>query len=86
MWGFDDEECVVLLLAAKDIPTVRAVLKRAVPRPDLADDLCLVQATVAELDEMYGVVEGLIDGNPSEYDREILEGLLASLCSSIDGF
>lgn len=86
MWGFDDEECVLLLEATVEIPSLRAVLARAVPRPDLAEDLCLVAATPAELDEMYSLVEELIDGNPSEWDREVLEGLLASLCSSIDGF
>lgn len=86
MWGFTDEERRVLAVAAGEIPRLRAVLDRAVPRPDLAEDLLLVQATFAELDEMYSLVEALMDGTRSRRRLELLDGLLASLCSAIDGF
>ena len=86
MWGFTDEERRVLVVAAREIPHLRAVLDRAVPRPDLAEDLLLVQATFVELDEMYSLVDALMDRTRSRRRLELLDGLLASLCSAIDGF
>jgi hypothetical protein len=41
---------------------------------------------VAELDEMYSLVEALMDATRGRKRLEILEGLRASLCHSIDGF
>jgi hypothetical protein len=86
MWGFTPEEQRVLARATSNIPHLRAVIDRAVPRPDLAPDLLLVQASFDELDELYSLVEALMDGTRSTRRLELLDGLLASLCSSLDGF
>lgn len=86
MWGFTPEERRILAKATVELPELRAVIDRGVPRPDLAPDLILVRATFAELDQMYGLVEALIGGTRSPRRLEVLEGLLASLCSSLDGF
>ena len=86
MWGFSPEEGRVLAKATNDIPDLRAVLERAVPRPDLAANLMLVQATHAELDQMYSLVEALMDGTRSQRRLEVLDGLLSSLCSSLDDY
>jgi len=84
MWGFTSEERRVLSRATAGLPELRSVIDRAVPRPDLAPDLHLVRATFAELDGMYSLVEGLMDGTRSTRRLELLDGLLASLCSSLD--
>ena len=86
MWGFTEEERRVLTAATGNIPELRAVLERGVPRPELAEGLLLVQATLSELDEMYSLVEALMDGTRGKRRLELLDGLLASLCTSIDGF
>ena len=86
MWGFTEEERRVLAPSVGELPGLRAVLERAVPRPALAEGLLLVQVTAVELDEMYSLVEALMEGTRSRRRLEILDGLLASLCSSIDGF
>ncbi len=46
----------------------------------------LLEASVTELDEMYGLVEALMDATRNRKRLDLLEGLLASLCTSIDGF
>lgn len=46
----------------------------------------LVQATVGELDDMYSLVEALMDGTRSRKRLDLLEVMRASLCNSIDGF
>jgi hypothetical protein len=38
------------------------------------------------LDELYSLVEALMGGTRSRRRLELLDGLRASLCSSIDGF
>lgn len=85
LWAFDDQERGVLLEATPHFPTLRAVLERAQQRSDLGGRW-LVQSTVAELDEMYSLVEALMDATRGRKRLEILEGLRASLCHSIDGF
>jgi hypothetical protein len=45
----------------------------------------VVQSTVAELDERYGLVEALMDATRARKRLEIFEGLRARLCHSIDG-
>jgi hypothetical protein len=50
----------VLLEATPHLPTLRAVQERAQQRSDLGGRR-LVQSTVAELDEMYSLVEALMD-------------------------
>ncbi len=85
LWGFDDEERRVLFEAAVGIPALQAVLARAERRVELGG-VWLVQASVAELDEMYSLVEALMDATRSRKRLDLLEGLLATLCTSMDGF
>lgn len=85
LWGVDDEEREVLWEATRYIPELRAVIARAKPHGEIAA-LLLVRATVAELDQVYTLVEDLTDGTKSRRRRELLDGLRASLCNSMDGF
>lgn len=85
LWGFDEEEREVLLVATTHIPELRAVVARSQPHVEIAG-LLIVHATVAELDEMYTLVEELTDGTRSRRRRDLLDGLRGSLCTSIDGF
>jgi hypothetical protein len=85
LWGFDDGERETLVAATASIPALRAVVERAGRRADLRN-LWVVEATVDELDEMYSLVEALMDGTRSLRKREQLEDMRATLCTSIDGF
>ena len=53
---------------------------------DEALDMLLVEATVGELNDLYTLVESLYGGAVSADEREVLDGLRASLSTSIDGF
>lgn len=64
LWGFDDSERGLLIEATTNIPTLRGVLARAERRAELGG-AWVVQATVGELDEMYSLVEALMDGTRS---------------------
>ena len=44
------------------------------------------EASVDELDEMYSLVEALMDGTRSRRRFDQLTGMRATLCTSIDGF
>jgi hypothetical protein len=66
-------------------PELRAVVARANQRAELGN-LWVVEASVDELDEMYSRVEALIDGTRSRRRRDQLDGMRATLCTSIDGF
>ena len=85
LWGFDDAEREVLVGATAELPSLRAVVARAERRADL-QGMWIVRASVRELDEMYSLVEALMDGTRSRRRLEQLEGMLATLCTSIDGF
>jgi hypothetical protein len=85
LWGFDDSERGVLVEATTNIPELRAMVARAERRAEFAG-VWLVQATARELDEMYSLVEALMDATRSRRRLDLLEGMLASLCTSIDGF
>lgn len=85
MWGFDDAERELLIAATAEIPTVRAVVERAERRADL-DGLWLVKSNVEELDEVYSLVSALMDGTRSRKKLDLLDGMLATLCTSMDGF
>jgi hypothetical protein len=85
LWGFDDESRVVLSTATTSIPSLRAIVARAKFHAEVAD-LLLVVATVAELNQMYTLVGDLMDLTRSRARIELLDALLASLSSSIDGF
>ena len=85
LWGFDEEERVVLRGATASLPELRAILSRGTPREDVPG-LLLAEATPSELDAMYSLVEALLDRRGSRNRLEILDGLLRSLCTAIDGF
>jgi hypothetical protein len=85
LWGFDDGEREILVAATDQIPELRAVVARAAQRAELRN-LWVVEASVAELDEIYSLVEALIDGTRSRRRREQLDGMRATLCTSMDGF
>ncbi len=85
LWGFDDAERELLIAATAEIPTVRAVVERAERRADL-DGLWLVKSNVEELDEVYSLVSALMDGTRSRKKLDLLDGMLATLCTSMDGF
>jgi len=85
LWGFDDGEREILVAATAAIPGLRGVVERAGQRADLRG-LWVVEASVDELDEMYSLVEALMDGTRSRRRREQLEGMRMTLCTSIDGF
>jgi hypothetical protein len=85
LWGFDDGEREVLVAATAEIPELRAVVARAGRRAELGN-LWVVDASVAELDEMYSLVSALMDGTRSRRRLDQLDGMLATLCTSIDGF
>jgi hypothetical protein len=84
-WGFDAEERQVLLDATTAMPELREVVERAAPEPSIPG-LLLLQATVAELDEIYTLVEQLTSATRSRRRVELLDGLRASLCTVMDGF
>ncbi len=84
IWGFDDQERCLLLEATAGIPELQAVLLRAEPRADLG--MWLLRASASELDDLYSLVEELMDITRSRKRLDLLEGLLATLCTSIDGF
>jgi hypothetical protein len=85
IWGFDDGERELLVAATTAIPALREVVERAGRRTEL-NGLWVVEASVDELDEMYSLVEALMDGTRSRRRLEQLEGMRATLCTSIDGF
>ena len=83
LWGFDDEERTVLLEATSNVPRLRAVIARG--RPSAEDPgLLLLKATVEELDDVFTLVEELTDATRSRKRIKLLDGLRASLCSSMD--
>jgi hypothetical protein len=84
-WGFDDEGRAVLRSATTAIPSLRAVISRARPAPDVPG-LLVVEATVEELDAMYTLVEQLTDATRSRRRRDLFTGMRADLCVAIDGF
>jgi len=84
-WGFDEEQRVVLVEAAKMIPSLNELIERATRHAEIAG-LWIVSTTVGELDEVYDVVEALEGRARSRARRELLESMRASLCSSMDAF
>ena len=84
-WGIDDEERELLTQATTEIPELRAIVACGCPRAEI-EGLLVVEATVEELDEMYTLVEELTDIARSRKRIEMLDGLRASLSTSIDGF
>ena len=85
LWGFDDGEREILVAATTSIPALRGVIERAARRADLRN-LWVVEASVDELNEIYDLVEALMDGTRSRKRRDQLEDMRATLCTSIDGF
>lgn len=84
-WGFDEEERKLLTAATKATPELRAIIARARPHAEVVG-LLLVEATVPELDAIYTLVETLAAAARSRSKIELLDGLRATLCDSMDGF
>jgi hypothetical protein len=85
MWGFDDAERKVLLDATTGLTELAEVVARA-KRHEQIEGLWVVSATGHELDDLYSLVQALMDATRSRKRLELLEGMLATLCQSIDGF
>ena len=88
LWGFDEEERAVLVAGTTHLPSLRAVVARASPAAEIKGSLVL-QTTVEELDEVYpssSISRTRRDATRSRRRIELLDGLRASLCSSMDGF
>lgn len=83
--GFDDAERELLIGATAEIPTLRAIIERAERRADL-DSMWRVKSNVEELDEMYSLVQALMGGTRGRRKLDLLDGMLATLCASMDGF
>jgi hypothetical protein len=84
LWGFNDADRALLVEATADLPSLRALVAGATRRAELPG-LWVAQASKAELDDMYELVEELMDGQTSIRRLEQLDGMLESLCLSIDG-
>jgi hypothetical protein len=84
MWGFDEADRALLVEATAELPSLRALVARAQRRADVPG-VWVVQASKDELDDMYELVEELMDGQTSRQRLERLDGILESLCMSIDG-
>jgi len=84
LWGFDDEARAFLIEATAGIPSLLAVVTRAERRANVG--MWIVQVSMEELDEMYSFGEALMDATRSRRRLELLEGMLASLGTSMDGF
>lgn len=61
------------------------MITRAEVRADLGG-FWVVQASGRELNDMYDLVGALMDSTRGRKKHDLLDGLLASLCTSIDGF
>jgi hypothetical protein len=85
LWGYDDDERKVLFEATTHIPELRALIARGRIEPRIPG-VFVVDATVAELNEVYTLVEELTDCTRSRRRIDLLDGLRASLCTSMDGF
>ncbi len=85
IWGIDGAERELLLSAVQDIPPLKAVIMRGRPHAEISEML-LIEASIEELDNMYTLVEELTDVTRSAARRDLLDGLRASLCTSMDGF
>lgn len=85
VWGFDDAEREVLVAETAQLQELGALVARAERRADVLG-LWIVRASVRELDEIYSLVEALRNGTRSRRRREQLEGMLATLCTAMDGF
>jgi hypothetical protein len=84
-WGFADEDRALLMEATAGSPQLRAIVARGSP-DDEDPELLLVAASMSELDEMYSLIEAMMDATRSQRKLAVLDGMLASLSSSIDGF
>jgi len=85
VWGFDDEARAFLLEATVGIPSLQSLVARAQRRMDLGG-MWVVRASLRELDEMYDFGEALMDMTRGRRRLDMIEGMLASLSTSMDGF
>jgi hypothetical protein len=85
VWAFDEEERGILWRATVHFSELRELLGRA--RKDEDDEgMWLVTATEEELDEMYTLVDALMDRTRNRKRFYRLDGTLAGLAMAMDGF
>ena len=85
LWGVDEESRDLLLAATKALPALRAIVARASPVAEV-EGFLRIDATLAELDALYSLVEQLTDGTRSRRRIDLLEELRGSLCDAMDRF
>lgn len=85
LWGVDEESRDLLLAATKGLPALRAIVARTSPVAEVPGFL-RIDATLAELDDVYSLVEELTDGTRSRRRIDLLEELRGSLCDAMDRF
>src|SRR5262245_50946857 len=85
LWGFDDAEREVLSRRQSSFRRcVRWWRERSGVRICRTCGSC--KRACGKLDEVYSLVEALMDETENEQRLEQLEGMLATLCTSMDGF
>jgi hypothetical protein len=85
IWTFDDQARSLLLRATEGLPELRSVIGLAERQPAL-DNRWEVTASLEDLNDLYTLVEQLIDQARSRKQREMLDGLRFSLSAALDGF
>jgi predicted RNA-binding Zn-ribbon protein involved in translation (DUF1610 family) len=85
LWGIDEESRDLLLAATPALPALRAIVARASPVAEV-EGFLRIDATLAELDAVYSLVEQLTDATRSRQRIELLEELRGSLCDAMDRF
>jgi hypothetical protein len=84
-WGFDDEERAWLLSATEGLPELRAMVSSAQRRDDVGR-LWIVQTTLGDLDDVFSLIEAKMARTRSQKQRELLDGMLATLCNAMDRY
>ena len=86
VWGFTTAQRDLLLGVTLDLHTSLFTPLICSERRSPEEDLWLMESNVRELNEVYDLVESLLVRERSRKRRELLEGMLASLCSAMDCF
>ena len=85
VWGFATAQRDVLMDATLRSSPLLPLICSAERRAE-GEHLWLLTGSVRELNEVYDLVEVLMARARGARQRDLLEGLLASLCSAMDRF
>ncbi len=85
IWVFDDQARRLLLRSTAGRPELRSVIGRAERQPAL-DNRWEVTASLEDLNDLYTLVEQLIDQTRGRRQRATLDGIRLSLSAALDGF